>query len=168
MGLHLLYGILRETTGLPALGIRFDVHTPGVGSARHEDWQFGAKGLVTRGFGRTRAHVNAGYMVASVADGGDYWRFGLGVDRPIGLFSRNLLADVYAEVPVDEGRTRVWAELGTRIQTGNLAVLDIGLGTRLDEWERGAANVEITIGVSRMFGVPGGVRVGPYPDPTIP
>ena len=165
---HVLYNMARETRTSPALAVRIDAFTPGVGSIRHETWQTGIKGIATRSLGRTRLHANGGYMVAGAADGGDYWRLGLGVDYPMGLFSRALLADLYTEVPTTDGRSRVWAELGARIQISNWRVVDVGLATRLDEWEAGLANLEITVGLSRVFGIAGLTPVAPYPNPEIP
>lgn len=165
---HLLYGLARETDSHPAVAVRFDVSTPGAGPIGHDEWQFGLAGIATRSLGRLRVHGNGGYRIASGAHGGDYWRFGLGADYPIGLFSRAILADLYVEAPVSAGRKRVWAEIGTRLQVSNWSVLDLGLATRLDEWEEGNANVEIVVGVSRAFGIPGLTRVPPYPNPTIP
>ncbi len=165
---HLLYGLARETVSLPAVAVRLDASTPGTGAIGHDDWQFGVMGIATRSLGRLRLHGNGGYRIAGEADGGDYWRFGLGADYPLGLFSRAILADLYVEAPVSAGRARVWAEIGTRLQVSNWSVLDFGLATRLDEWDHGHANVEIVIGVSRSFGIPGLTRVPVYPNPTIP
>ena len=106
-------------------------------------------------------------MVASRVDGDDYWRGGLAFDIPMGYGSRLLLGDLYAEVPVDSGRTRVWAELGTRIQVSNVSVFDLGLTTRLDEWEAGAANVGLVLGIGRVFGIGALVDVPDYPNPRI-
>lgn len=165
---HLLYGLARETVSLPAVAVRLDASTPGTGAIGHDDWQFGVMGIATRSLGRLRLHGNGGYRIAGEADGGDYWRFGLGADYPLGLFSRAILADLYVEAPVSAGRARVWAEIGTRVQVSNWRVLDFGLATRLDEWDKGNANVEIVVGMSRSFGIPGLTRVPQYPNPTIP
>ena len=165
---HLLYGLARETVSLPGVAVRLDASTPGAGAIGHGQWQFGATGIATRSLSRLRLHGNGGYRLAGEADGGDYWRFGFGADYPLGLFSRAILADLYVEAPVSAGRARVWAEIGTRLQVSNWSVLDLGLATRLDEWDEGNANIEIVVGVSRAFGIPGLTRVPPYPNPTIP
>ena len=166
-GVHLLYNVSRETWGWPAFAVRLDARSPGAGEAGHEDWGARITGIATRSFGRTRLHANAGYEVASRADGDDAWVAGLAVDYPIGLFSRAVMGDVFVEVPVDRGSTRVWLEAGTRWQLTNVSVLDLGLATRLDEWEAGRANIEVVVGLSRVFGVPGLVDVPPYPEPRI-
>lgn len=167
VGVHLLYNVNRETWSWPAFALRGDVRSPGAGEARHEDWSARIKGIATRSFGRLRVHANAGYDVASRADDDDAWVAGLAFDYPIGLFSRAVMGDVFLEVPVESGRTRVWLEAGTRWQLSNVSVLDLGVATRLDEWEVGRANVELSVGLARVFGVPGLVDVPPYPDPRI-
>lgn len=167
LGAHVLYHLRRETPGLPALAVRADVSTPGVGALGREDWGAGVTAIATRSLDRLRLHGNAGYAVASGPDGGDYWVAGLAFDYPIGLFSRAILGDVYVEIPAHQGRTRVWAELGSRLQVSNWSVVDIGLATRLDRWEAGEANVELVIGMSRVFGIAGLIDVPPYPNPSI-
>lgn len=165
-GAHLLYGIARETPAFPAVAVRIDAATPGLGTLGRQDPQAGIKGILTRSFGRTRLHANGGYVVAGGGDGGDYWRLGLGTDHPIGLFSRAILADVYTEIPVTPGiDTRVWIDIGARFQVSNLSVVDVGLATRLDQWRDDRANLEIVVGVSRVFGFT--PDVPPYPDPSI-
>jgi hypothetical protein len=162
---HLLYGVARETPSLPALAVRVEGSTPGTGAVGHEDAQLGVKAIFTRSLGRLRLHANGGYTVASDADAADYWRVGLATDYPIGLFSRAVLADVYAEIPTSQGRSRVWVDVGTRLQMTNRSVLDVGVATRLDQWGEDNANVELVIGFSRVFGLFGGAP--PYPDPSI-
>ena len=161
---HVLYGVSRETPALPAMAIRVDASTPGIGSG-HQDPQFGLTSVLTRSFGRSRLHSNAGYTTASRPDGGDYWRFGIGADYPVGLFSQAILADVYAEIPSSNGPSRVWVDVGTRLQLSNRSVLDLGLATRLDLWHDEGANLEIVIGLSRVFGLGG--RVPQYLNPTL-
>lgn len=163
---HLLYGIARETPSFPAVGVRLDLSSPGAGALGNEDAQVGIKGMLTRSLGRVRLHGNGGYVVASDADGGDFWRAGVGTDSPIGLFSRAILADIYAELPTTDGvDARVWVDVGARFQVSNVSVVDVGLATRIDQWSDDRANLEITIGFSRVFGF--APKVPPYPDPSI-
>ncbi len=164
---HVLYNLRRETWSWPAVAVRVDGGTPGAGDLGREDWSAGVKGIVTRSFDRLRLHGNGGYVFASDADGGDYWRLGVAFDYPIGLFSKAILGDVYVEIPADAGRSRVWVEIGTRWQTSNRGVLDFGIATRLDEWDAGNANVELIVGFARVFGLPGLLSVPPYPDPRL-
>lgn len=165
--LHLLQSFRRETWRGPALSARLDVETPGSGELGREGWALTARGLATRSFGRLRTHLNLGYTAADEADQDDFWRAGLAFDYPIGLFSRSVLGDLYAEIPSDGEDTRVWTTVGSRWQLTNRTVLDLGVGVRLDEWADGDSNVELVVGMSRGFGVPALVDVPPYPDPRL-
>ncbi|MCG8467093.1 MAG: hypothetical protein MJB57_02655 [Gemmatimonadetes bacterium] len=168
VGGHVLVNLRRETRTAPALGVRIDGLAPGAGDLGREDWGIGLKALATRTVGRSRLHANAGVVVASDTDGGSMMRLGVAWDRAMGLSSRSLLADLYAEIPTEGGRSRLWAEGGLRVQLDNRRVLDLGIATRLDEWEAGEANVELVIGLSTAFGIPAFTRVPVYPDPAIP
>ena len=138
------------------------------GELSREDWAWGVDLLLTRSFSnRLRIHLNGGYVLASEVDGDDYWRGGIAFDIPVGFSSRLIMGDLYTEIPADTGPTRTWAELGTRVQITNLTVIDMGLATRLDEWNRGVANVRLVVGFSRVFGIGGLVRVPEYPNPRI-
>ncbi len=125
------------------------------------------RAILTRSFGRFRLHANGAYDWVSVADGGDFWSGGLAFDYPIGLFSKAILGDVYAEVPAGGGNAGVWAEIGTRFLLTNSTVLDLGLTSRVDQWSDGIANVGVVVGVSHVFGVAGLIKVPPYPNPRI-
>lgn len=162
-GLHVLHNFNRETWSWPALSARLDVETPGTGDVGRDNWGVSLLGIATRSFDRLRLHVNAGYANQDE----DLWRVGLAFDYPLGLFSRAILGDVYAEVPNDGGDARVLAEFGTRWQLTNWNVLDVGLSTRLDEWADGEANLGIVVGFSRVFGIRALTNVPPYPDPRI-
>ena len=164
---HLLYNFNRETWSWPAFAVRVDLSTPGTGSLGRQDWGIGFKGIATRSLGRVRMHANGGYVAASADDAGDYWQLGLAFDYPIGLFSKAIVGDIYMELPVNAGRTRVWAEFGTRWQISNLSVLDFGIASRLDEWQAGNANVQLILGISRVFGLAALVSVPRYPNPRI-
>lgn len=161
--LHVLHNFNRETWSWPALSARLEVETPGAGDAGHDGWGAALTGIATRSFDRLRLHANAGYSAGDE----DFWRAGLAFDYPVGLFSRAILGDVYAELPEGRGDARVLAELGTRWQLTNWSVLDVGLGTRLDEWADGDANAALVIGLSRVFGVAALTSVPAYPDPRI-
>ena len=164
---HVLYNFSRETWSWPAFALRIDVGTPGTGGLGMNEWALGLKGIATRSFGRLRAHANGGYVAAGEEDGGDYWQLGLAFDYPIGLFSKAVMGDLYMEIPEGSGRTRVWLEFGTRWQIRNVSVLDFGAATRLDEWERGKANLQLIVGISRVFGLSGLASVPRYPNPRI-
>ncbi len=163
-----LYNFKHEGWTWPAIAVQAGAVAPTGGDLSREDWAWGADLFVTRSFfGRVRIHLNGGYLLASDLDGGDYWRGGVAFDIPMGFSSRVIMGDVYTEKPVDVGPTRTWAELGTRIQVTNLTVIDVGLATRLNEWDRGNSSVRLVFGFSRVFGIRGLVRVPEYPNPRI-
>ena len=163
-----LYNFKHEGWTWPAVAIQAGAEAPTGSDLSREDWAWGVDLLLTRSFAnRLRIHANGGYVVASVVDGDDYWRGGVAFDIPVGFSSRLIMGDLYTEVPVDTGPTRAWAEFGTRVQVSNLTVIDVGLATRLDEWNREVANVRLVVGFSRVFGIRGLVRVPEYPDPRI-
>ena len=163
-----LYNLKHEGWAWPAFAIQAGAEAPTGGDLSRDDWAWGIDLILTRSFSnRFRMHANGGYVLASEVDGGDLWRGGVAFDIPMGFSSRLIMGDVYTEIPVDAGPTRVWAELGTRVQVTNLSVIDVGLATRLDEWNRGAANVRLIVGFSRVFGIGGFVRVPEYPNPGI-
>ncbi len=167
VGASLMYGLRRETWGGPALAVRGDGHAPGSARLGRDDWAFSLTGIMTRSFGRFRIHANGGHHFGGDGGDGDSWRVGLAADYPVGLFSRLLMADVVVEIPVHGGRSRVWLELGTRGQSTNTTVIDLGLATRLDEWEAGRANVEVTVGIARAFGIFELVEVPVYSEPAL-
>ena len=163
-----LYNFKHDGWALPGLAIQAGVEAPTGGDLSREDWAWGVDLILTRSFSNPlRIHANGGYVVASEVDGGDYWRGGVAFDVPMGFSSRLIMGDLYAEVPVDTDPTRIWAEFGTRVQVTNLTVIDVGLATRLDQWDRGVGNVRLILGFSRVFGIGGLVRVPEYPNPRI-
>ncbi|MCI0432873.1 MAG: hypothetical protein L0271_04385 [Gemmatimonadetes bacterium] len=166
---HIMFNFNQESWSVPAFAVRIDGHAPVRGDLGRAAWAWEARAIATRSFAsRLRAHLNAGYLSAASEDGGDAWLGGLALDAPIGLFSRLIVADVWTEVPVHSGgRTRVLTELGTRLQITNNSVVDIGIGSRIDEWADGRGNIQLVLGISRVFGIGGFHRVPPWPDPRI-
>ena len=163
---HLLFNLNQESVAVPALSVRGDLFVSGAGDLAREDLGGRLKGIATTSVGRTRLHANLAHAWASSADGDDVWSGGVGFDYPLGLFSKAILGDVYIEIPTTGG-SRVWAELGGRLQLTNTYVLDAGLTTRLDEWADGRSNIGLVLGMSRVFGIAGLVKVPPYPEPTL-
>lgn len=167
-GAHLLYNLNQESHSAPALGLRADIATPGVGGRGSEEWGGAVKGMLTKSVGLFRAHLNGGYTWASVMDGGDFWSIGLALDRPLGLTSKLLLGDVYLESPSQGGGGgRIWADVGSRVQISKTMVLDFGVTSRVDMWADGTPNVGVVIGLSRAFGFAGLINVPAYPNPRI-
>lgn len=160
---HLLFNLNQESVGVPALSVRGDLFAHGVGELGRSDLGGRLKGIATTSMGRTRLHANLGYTWAGPTDGDDMWSGGVAFDHPLGLFSRAILGDLFVELPT-AGGSRVWAELGGRLQLTNTHVLDVGVTTRLDEWADGRTNVGVVLGISRTFGIPGLVRVPDFPE----
>ena len=163
-----LYNFNQEGWVWPAIAVQSGFQLPVGGDLARDDVAWGMDVVFTKSFAsRMRLHANGGYVVASQRDGDDYWRGGVAFDTPMGFGSRILMGDIYAEIPIDTGRTRVWAEFGTRIQVSNVSVFDLGFSTRLDEWEAGGANLRVVLGISRVFGIGAFVPVPAYPQPRI-
>lgn len=168
VGLHALYNFNQEGWSWPAVALEAGLEAPVGGDLSREEWGVSGGLLATRSFAsRLRIHANGGFTVQTDPDGGDFWTGGLALDAPLGLSSRVVMADVFVEVPVDAGPTRTWAEVGARFQVSNWTVLDLGLGTRLDRWADGRTNVELTLGLSRVFGVRAFTPSPPYSEPSI-
>lgn len=168
LGAHLLYSFNHESWSVPAVALALGVAAPVGGDLGRERWAASGTVVATRSFANAmRLHVNAGYTVAATTDGGDHWHAGIAADLAPGLSSRLFAADLYAEIPVQGGRSRVWTGVGARIQAGNRNVVDVGIATRLDTWSDGDANLEVRIGLSRVFGIAGLMPVPRYPDPSI-
>lgn len=168
VSLHALYNFNQESWTWPAVALQLAVESPVGGGLARNAWGAGGRVVATRSFAsRMRVHGNAGYAFQDVADGGDFWIGGLASDLPLGLSSRLVMADLFVEVPVAGGATRTWAEAGARFQVSNRTVVDVGLSTRLDEWVNERANVELTVGLSRTFGIRGLSPAPEYPDPSI-
>ncbi len=164
---HVLYNLNQEGRRTPALAMRADVFSPGIGDGGREELGVRLRAILTRSVGRLRLHFNGAYDWASTVDGADFWSGGLAFDYPIGLFSKAVLGDMYSEIPVNGGDARVWAELGTRFQLTNSTVLDLGVTSRVDQWRDGVANLGLVVGLSRVFGIAGLIKVPPYPNPRI-
>jgi hypothetical protein len=164
---HLLFNPNQEGTSTPALGVRIDLISSGLGEAGRADFGGRVRTMATRTIGAVRAHLNAGYVWASSADAGSFWSGGLALDHALGLSSRLLAADVYLEVPSGGGPVRAWLDGGARIQLRKSVVLDVGLFTRIDRWSDGEANIGFTAGLSRGFGLSSLMSVPDYPDPPL-
>ena len=169
VGFHALYNFNQESWSWPAVAVQVGVDGPlGGGDVARDSWGASGRLVATRSFAsRLRLHANGGYTARQDPDGGDFWTGGVALDLPLGLSSRLLMADVFTEVPVQGGTTRTWTEVGARFQVSNWTVVDLGIGTRLDEWADGRSNIELTVGLSRVFGIRGLTPTPPYPEPSI-
>ncbi len=134
--LHLgvLYNFNTETLSLPAFAARVEADLPTGVDSRGVDTQF--TGIMTRSFGRWRAHLNAGYTVLGSPQGqerGGTYRVIAAVNYPLGYptsFQDTLIMDVYSRQSDLRGqRNNTGVEIGLRHQLSSRIVVDTGLGT---------------------------------------
>ena len=167
LSLHFLHNVVRESWGWPAVAVRVDADAPIGGRLGRNSWGISSQLVATRTLASgLRFHGNGGYAAAAARDGGDAWVAGLAADYALGFSGRMLVADVYTEIPASGGRSRLWLEVGARVQISNTSVLDLGLASRADEWRQGA-NMELVLGISRTFGIRSLTRVPAMPPPEI-
>jgi hypothetical protein len=134
--LHLgvLYNFNTETLNLPALAVRIETDLPTGVNSQGVDTQ--VTGILTRSFGRFRAHLNAGYTVLGSPQGQERpgaYRAVAAVSYPLGYpasFRDTLIASVYTRQSDLRGqRNNTGFEIGLRHQLTSRIVLDGGLGT---------------------------------------
>jgi hypothetical protein len=134
--LHLgvLYNFNTETLTLPAFAVRAEVDLPTGVNSRGVDTQF--TGILTRSFGRLRAHLNAGYTILGSPQGQERpgaYRAVAAVSYPLGYptsFHDTLIASVYTRQSDQRGQNNnTGVEIGLRHQLTSRIVLDGGLGT---------------------------------------
>ncbi len=122
-----------ETRTLPALAIRADALLP-VGRFAPEDAYVSLTGIATRTYRFARFHVNGRYTFGPEAEHAEdvsRWLAGVAADKAFPLRSTLLLAEVYAEQPIDSEAEPVWtAGGGVRYQVNPRVVVDGGLGRR--------------------------------------
>ncbi len=130
----LLYNFNQETPNWPALAIRpeLSIHGGGLGS-QHEHGS--VKLIVTKTLGENRLHFNASWTVGPTempGRGSDLvsrFFYGGAYERTLPLKFVVLLADIYARKPINNSRTEVVLEVGTRLQVSPTWVVDAGLST---------------------------------------
>ena len=134
--LHLgvLYNFNTETLNLPALAVRVEANLPTGVNSQGVDTQ--VTGILTRSFGRLRAHLNAGYTVLGSPQGQERpgaYRAVAAVSYPLGYpssFRDTLIASVYTrQSDLREQRNNTGVEIGIRHQLTSRVVVDAGLGT---------------------------------------
>lgn len=134
--LHLgvLYNFNTETLNIPALAVRVEASLPTGVNSQGVDTQM--TGILTRSFGRLRAHLNAGYTVLGSQQGQERpggYRVVAAVSYPLGYptsFRDTLIAGVYTRQSDLRGqRNNTGVEVGIRHQLTSRLVVDAGLGT---------------------------------------
>lgn len=132
--LGLLYNFNTETLALPAMALRVETDLPTGVNSRGVDTQ--VTGILTRSFGRLRAHLNAGYTVLGLPKAQERpgaYRAVAAVSYPLGYpdsFRDTLIASVYTrESDLRGQRNHTGVEVGIRHQLTSRLVVDAGLGT---------------------------------------
>lgn len=153
--IHLLYNFNQEGLKIPALAFRLagGIPTGGLGTGHvHAS----AAVLATKSFRDLRLHSNLSYTIgptASEGEGGDLSRYfyGLGIDYAWPLKFVMVMGDIVSRKPIDNEKSEVLLELGTRMQIDPKWVFDIGIGTGAFR-ERGS-DLVATAGLTYIFGV---------------
>ena len=155
--LHLgvLYNFNTETLALPAMAVRVEADLPTGVSSKGVDTQ--VTGILTRSFGRLRAHLNLGYGLLGSPQGEERpagYRAFAAVSYPLGYptsFRDTVIASVYTRQSDLRGqRNHTGVEIGVRHQLTSRVVLEGGLGTKfLGPADRAA--LLGTVGVSVGF-----------------
>jgi len=143
--------------GAPAMGLRVDGVFP-VGRFSGSDVWITAKAMLTRSFGRTRAHLNGAVRFGprgtpGLVESPGIWWAGLALDRT--FYRRSLLIVVEGRVE-QAARGAPLAPTGTvglRWQWTPTTVLDLGVarGFRADL----GPEIAVAVGVSYVFGLRG-------------
>lgn len=134
--LHLgvLYNFNTETLNLPALAVRVEADLPTGVNSKGVDTQL--TGILTRSFGRLRAHLNAGYTLLGSPQGQERpgaYRAVAAISYPLGYptsFRDTLIASLYSRQSDLRGqRNHTGVEIGIRHQLTSRMVVDAGIGT---------------------------------------
>jgi len=132
--LGLLYNFNTETLQLPAFAIRVETDLPTGVNSKGVDTQM--TGILTRSFGRLRAHINVGYTILGSPQGQERpgaYRAVAAVSYPLGYpdsFRDTLIVSLYTRQADQRGqRNNTGCEIGLRHQLTSRVVLDAGLGT---------------------------------------
>ncbi len=152
-----LYNFNTESGLLPALSLRTDVTLP-VGPLGSTETGVAVKAILTRSWGRSRAHVNAVYRfgpdgVPAAVEAADRWWYGAAVDRTLFRQSLLFIGEAYVRRIADGAPVEVNASLGLRWQWRPTAVLDIGVSRRLRN-DLGP-DYAVTVGISNALAIAG-------------
>jgi hypothetical protein len=150
-----LYSINTEGRSLPGFAVRADVTIPWGAAAGDRTLVF-LKAMATRGWGRTRAHLNLGATLQRLdadrpVDAEPQWMATLAVDRTLLRRSLLLIGEV---VVLEEARgtpTAVTVSAGARLQLTPTLVLDGGIGRRLTS--SAGPDLAVTVGLTHAFGI---------------
>jgi hypothetical protein len=161
--LFALYNFNTETPALPAFAFRADWAIP-AGSLAGDAHRVTLKGIATRSWGRTRAHLNAAVSLGSDAglgpvDAAPRWRASLAADRTFLRKSLLAVGELLVQRTVTGAPAQANVAGGIRWQWTATLVLDAGLSRRLTS---DGPDFALTFGLSHAFAVrgllPGGAR----------
>lgn len=151
-----LYNFNTESGGLPAIAVRSDLALP-LGEMAGDEARIGLTGIVTRSWGRTRAHLNGtaglGPDAAAAVHAIPEWAMSLAVDRSVLRRSLLLVGELALRQPSAGAPTEVTLAAGARFQLTPTTVLDGGVRRRLGD--RAGPDLGLTIGFTHAFGVAG-------------
>ena len=129
-----LYNFNTETVNIPAFAVRVGVEFPTGHNSQGIDQQY--TGIMTRSFGRLRAHLNIGYTIVGAPQGQERpggYRAIAAVSYPLGYptsFLTTGILGVYTRQSDLRGqRNPTGVEAGIRRQLTSRLVFDAGLGT---------------------------------------
>jgi hypothetical protein len=149
-----LYNFNTEGPVLPAFSLGADLALP-AGSLAGDDARVSIRGIATRSWGLTRAHLNATRSFGSEDQPGvefaPRWSYGLAIDQTVFRKSLLLLGELLAQRLVRGSPVEVNAAVGMRYQLNPTLVVDVGIARRLRS-EVGP-DYDFTIGLSHAFGL---------------
>jgi hypothetical protein len=147
-----LYNFNTEGPVLPALAVGADLALP-VGSLAGDDARLTLRGIATRSWGLTRAHLNVVRSFGSEDQPGveiaPRWGVGLAVDRTFFRQSLLVVGELLTERMVRGTPVEVNAAIGARYQLSPTLVLDAGVARRLRSDV--GPDYDLTIGLSHAF-----------------
>ena len=159
--LHAFYNFTSESRSLPAFAVRTDLALP-VGALAGDVARVTVKGIATRSWGLTRAHLNAAWSLGSEnglaeADAAPRWSASLAVDRTLFRQSLLLVVEGLVEQEVRGEPTLATVAAGARWQWTPTTVLDLGISRRLTS---SGPDFGVTAGLSHAFAVRGLLPAG--------
>lgn len=124
------YNLNVESQSLPAFAVKSSLQFPTGADSQGAD--FDLVGILTKGWGENRIHLNGGYTRNAGRDSGeraDIYTFGLGFDRPIDL-DHLFVAELFVDrSPAIDGDPLFSFTLGVRKQLNPWSALALGLGS---------------------------------------
>lgn len=145
-----LYNFNVETQTLPALSLKTEFSIPG--GTDSQGLGFELMGIATKGWGKNRFHLNAGYhrnSGAALDERTHLYRVGIAFDRPIDL-DHLFVSDFFVDQSELKGDELVYSFLvGVRKQINPWSVLNLGVGHGFGSRE--APDLIVTLGFQLNF-----------------